>query len=48
MDYKHVFSPKLKSLRVLGKEDEQILTSSILQLRGGSLEMLAHAVVKTL
>ena len=49
MDYKHVFAPKLtKSLRVLGREDEQILTSSILQLYSGSPEMLAHVVVKML
>lgn len=50
MDYKRVFfSPKLtKSLRVVGREDEQIPTSSILQPYGGSPEMLAHAVVKML
>lgn len=41
------FPPKLtKSLRVLGREDEQILTSRILQLYGGSPEMLARVVVK--
>lgn len=49
MDYKHVFSPKLtKSLRVLGREDEQIPTSSILQPYSRSPEMLAHMVVKKL
>lgn len=49
-DYKHAFfPPKLtKSLRVLGREDEQILTSRILQLYGGSPEMLACVVVKML
>lgn len=42
------FPPKLtKSLQALGREDEEILTASILQLYGGSPE-LADVVVKTL
>ncbi|XP_041317931.1 uncharacterized protein LOC121350570 [Pyrgilauda ruficollis] len=49
MDYKHVFTPKLaKSLRVLGREDEQIPTSSTLQLSSGSPGMLPPVVVKML
>lgn len=49
MDYKHVFTPKLaESLRVLGREDEQIPTSSTLQLSSGSLGMLPHVMVKLL
>ena len=49
MDYKYVFPPKLtKSLRVLGREDEQIPTSSILQLGSGNPGMLPHVVVKML
>lgn len=42
------FPPKLtKSLKALGREDEQILTASIPQLYGGSPEF-AHVVVKML
>lgn len=49
MDYKHVFTPKLaESLRVLGREDEHIPTSSTLQLSSGSLGMLPHVMVKLL
>lgn len=49
MDYKHVFIPKLaESLRVLGREDEQIPTSSTLQLSSGSLGMPPHVMVKLL
>lgn len=49
MDYKHVFPPKLtKSLGVLGREDEQIPTSSTPQLCSGNPGMLPHVVVKML